>query len=189
MLFKSFVFSVLNGWKFFGLNFVELFSLVDFLFDLLLLALFSEVVDGVWMMTDWVPFWWRNCSILASSYFYFCYWMALSSRFFELIYWISFMVWTFLSLRCLYLSCYSLMAFSALSLTNSPSSSSSLISWMYFFLTSLCCFRIPFSNSFNFFFSTYFFFFSSSSFFLICSWNYLKTYQGLLVIILLALFF
>lgn len=80
------------------------------------------------------------------------------------------------------------MAFSALSLTSSPSSRSSLISWMYFFLTSLCCFLIPFSNSLSFFFSIYFFFFSSDYFCFICSWNKDKNYQSLLMIIQFTFF-
>lgn len=104
----------------------------------------------------------RCSSIRASSSFSFSSSLALISLFFSFIWLISCLFCRFFVLLSFYFSYYSLMAASALRRRSSPSSISSLILLMYCFLTSLCCFRMAFSNCRFFSFSAYFLRLSSS---------------------------
>lgn len=117
----------------------------------------------------YLPFCWRKASIF--SYYYFSFWssIALILRFALLISPISLTFSIFLYLLWRYFSCSSRIAASALIFISSPSSIYSFIYWMYFFLTSLCCFLIPFSKSLSFFFYSSFFLRSYSYLSFICS--------------------
>jgi hypothetical protein len=126
-----------------GLLLIKFLSLFDFFVDKILMSFLSNILNNFYVNVL-IPCFLRYYSIFSSSYLSFWRSIAFSSLFFSLrslIYLLFCMLRSLLS-RSRY--SYMRIAYSALSLSNYPSSISSLYLLIYCFLTYLCCFRIFF---------------------------------------------